>query len=122
MKNNRYIWLVILCFLGYALGVLAVRSYESHHVAIPQFVIALLPTIPMVCMVQLILRRLFALDEMWRKILTESMAFAGLATAFTCLSWGFVRDLGSVVKPEWGFEIFWLFYALRAIWAIRSRS
>lgn len=111
---------MLLCFAGYSLGLFAVRQSEYAHLATTPFtftVIALLPTIPLVCMAHLILRSLFELDEMWRKILTESMAFAGLATAFTCQSWGFVRDLGSDIRPEWGFEIFWLFYALRAAWS-----
>jgi hypothetical protein len=105
---------MVACLLSYAAGMMAIRGPYYQHVTRTKYVLLLLPIIPLVATVILILRRLFKLDEMWRKILTESMAFAGLATAFTCFSLGFVPELG--VRPEWGFEIFWVYYALGAAW------
>jgi hypothetical protein len=106
-----------LCFIGYALGLLALRQCEYEHLSIPKYVQFLLPTLPMLCMVAVILQSVFQLDEMWRKLVTESMAFAGLATAFTCMSFVFIHDLGGPLRPEWGFDAFWLYYAIGVAWS-----
>jgi hypothetical protein len=48
---------------------------------------------------------------MKRKIVTEAMAFSGLATGFTCFSYLFVRDMGAhEFRPEWGFYLMWAYY------------
>jgi hypothetical protein len=53
------------------------------------------------------------LDEMKRKIVTEAMAFSGLATGFTCFTYLFLRDMGA---PEfhavWVWNIMWVYYAV----------
>ncbi len=47
------------------------------------------------------------MDEMKRKVVMEGMAFAGLATAFTCFSLLFISDLAGMKFPvEAGFYIY----------------
>jgi hypothetical protein len=107
---------MILCFLGYTVGLLALRQCEYDHSSIPKFIQFLLPTLPMLCMVVVILRYVSELDEMWRKIITESMAFAGLSTAFTCISFIFIHGLGGQIRS---FDAFWVYYAIGVGWSFR---
>ena len=116
-KQTKNLLQLILCFTGYTLGLLALRRCEYEHLAIPKYIQFLLPTLPMLCMVALILRCVSELDEMWRKIITESMAFAGLAAAFTSISFIFIHGLGGRIRPEWGFDAFWVYYAIGVAWS-----
>jgi hypothetical protein len=62
------------------------------------------------------------MDEMQRKLIMENAAFAGLATAFTCFSFYFIRDLGAAIRPEAGYYLFACYYLLgsaRSWWRFR---
>jgi hypothetical protein len=109
---------MVCCLVSYTCLMAAIRGPYYQHATTTKHLLLLLVAVPLVGTVALILRRLFKLDEMWRKILTEGMAFAGLATAFTFFSFGLVPDSG--VRPEWGFEIFWVYYALGTAWRMWS--
>lgn len=98
------------------LGLLVLNRFEHENFLIPKYVQYLLPTLPMFCGVAVMLRFVSEVDEMWRKIITENMAFAGLATAFTSLSFVFIGDLGGVIPPEWDFNIFWAYYVIGETW------
>ncbi len=126
VKRARFpVFLMMVCLGGYALGLLALRKLEYEHEynhligGHERALLALLPTIPMTCFVVIFLRQVNKLDEMWRKLLTDSMAFAGLSAAFTCLCFQFMQDLGERVQPWWGFQAFWIFYALGVAGAVR---
>ena len=72
---------------------------------------------PLAYIVLIIIDQVARLDEMWRKIVTETMAFAGLATGFTCLSYIFVRPLGMpAFQPEWAFYMMWCYCGIGAVW------
>jgi len=52
-------------------------------------------------------------DEMWRKIITESQAFTATATAWTCCSFFFLRDLGApTFHAEWVFFMMVAYYLI----------
>lgn len=116
-KPSYYVLQMALCFAGYAIGLIALRRCEYAHLAIPRYVQFLLPMLPMLCMVVVIFRAVSLMDEMWRKLIMEGMAFAGLATAFTCMSFTFIQDLGGAVRPFWGFNAFWTYYLLWTAWS-----
>jgi hypothetical protein len=60
------------------------------------------------------------LDEMKRKIVTEAMAFSGLATGFTCFTYLFLRDMGAPeFRAEWAFYIMWAYYGIGAFFSWR---
>ncbi len=120
-KPKYYVLQMALCFAGYALGLMALRHCEYEHLSIPKYVQFLLPVLPMLCMAAVIVRAISQMDEMWKKLITEGMAFAGLATAFTCMSLGFFQDLGGSVQPWWGFNIFWTYYLIWVACSRRSR-
>lgn len=109
-----------LGIIAYALGLVAYNLlYESVHLWRFKYVLLLLPVIPLLYTVATIISSVSEADEMWRKIITESAAFAGLATAFTCFSFLFVDDLGGVFRPEWGFYVFLFYYGVGSVWSKR---
>jgi len=60
-----------------------------------------------------IIRYVSGLDEMWKKIITEAMAFSGLATGFTCFTYLFLRDMGAPeFRAEWAFYMMWVYYGI----------
>jgi len=75
--------------------------------------LALLPILPILYMTAAIIRAISDMDEMKRKIVTEAMAFSGLATGFTCFSYLFFRDMGAPeFRPEWAFYVMWAYYGI----------
>jgi len=52
-------------------------------------------------------------DEMWRKIITESLAFSAIATAWTCCSFFF---LDVIFVPTFHAE--WVFFMMVAYYLI----
>ncbi len=108
--GKKYVWQMTAGFIAYALGIGAVNHLypEQSH----RYWLVLFPVIPIFYLVTVIIRAVAGLDEMKRKIVTEAMAFAGLATGFTCFSCLFLRDLGAPeFHGEWAFYILWAYYA-----------
>ena len=117
-----YFFQSALALVLYALG-LAVSIVLYRHNLPPspwQPLLVLLPTLPLIYFVTVIIRHVASLDEMWRKILTEAMAFSGLATGFTCFSYIFFINLGAPpFKPEWAFYLMWIYYGIGSVWSAR---
>jgi hypothetical protein len=88
MKSHickKYLWRMVIAFTGYTLGLIALNHCyvaESRY----RYWLILLPVMPMVYMAATTIRAVSDYDEMKRKIVTEAMAFSGLATGFTCCS------------------------------------
>jgi hypothetical protein len=97
-------------FIAYTLGLIALnRCYvpQSPH----RFWSILLPVLPTVYLAATIIRAVSDYDEMKRKIVTEAMAFSGLATGFMCFSYLFASDMGAPeFRPEWAFYLMWANY------------
>jgi uncharacterized membrane protein HdeD (DUF308 family) len=112
--NKKYFWRMTVGFIGYALGLVALNSFDTEHLPhrLPHnYWLVLLPLLPMIYMVTAIVRGVSDMDEMWRKIQTEAMAFSGLATGFTCFTYLFLRDMGAPeFRAEWAFYIMWAYY------------
>lgn len=106
-------------FIGYALGLVAMNHFyteQSPH----RYWLALLPVLPMLYVASTIIRKVSELDEMWRKIVTEAMAFSGLATGFTCFTYLFLRDMGAPeFRAEWAFYLMWAYYGIGAFFSVR---
>ena len=69
--------------------------------------------LPLIYTAATIVRYVSGLDEMWRKIVTEAMAFSGIATGFTCFTYLFLRDLGAPeFRAEWAFYIMGGYYLI----------
>ena len=113
-KSKTCLLRITVGFIGYALGLVALNSFDTEHLPhrLPHnYWLVLLPLLPMIYMVTAIIRGVSDMDEMWRKIQTEAMAFSGLATGFTCFTYLFLRDMGAPeFRAEWAFYIMWAYY------------
>lgn len=97
-------------FSAYALGLFALNYFDAEHRP-HRYWLILLPVIPIMYLTTILIRVVSDLDEMKRKIVTEAMAFAGVATGFTCFSYLFLRDMGAPeFRAQWAFYILWTYY------------
>jgi hypothetical protein len=95
---------------GYMLGLFALNYFYNPHSA-QRYWLILLPILPLLYVVAAVIRGVTELDEMQRKIQIEAMAFAGLATGFTCFSYLFLRDSGAPeFHAQWAFYMMWAYY------------
>ena len=104
---------------GYALGLVALNYFDAK---LPphRYWLVLLPLLPLIYVVDTIVRHTSELDEMWRKIVTEAMAFSGLATGFTCFTYLFLRDMGAPeFRPEWAFYLMFAYYGVGGFFSRR---
>ena len=112
--KSKYTLRMIIALGGYALGLVALNSFDTEHRPhwLPHnYWLALLPLLPLIYMATSIIRAVADLDEMKRKIYTEAMAFSGIATGFTCFIYLFLRDMGAPeFHAEWAFYIMWAYY------------
>jgi len=112
--NSKYTLRMFVAFVGYALGLVALNSFDTEHRAhwLPHnYWLILLPGLPLIYMASAIVRIVSELDEMKRKIYTEAMAFSGVATGLTCFTYLFLRDMGAPeFRAEWAFYIMWAYY------------
>jgi ABC-type multidrug transport system fused ATPase/permease subunit len=75
--------------------------------------LVLLLVLPLIYMATAIIRRVSEMDEMWRKIVTEALAFSAIATGFTCISYMFLHDMGAPeFRAQWAFCIMWAYYGI----------
>jgi len=114
MKSHfkKYCWRMMAALIAYTLGLFALNYCDvasSPH----RYWLILLPVMPIIYMAATIVRAVADCDEMKRKIVTEAMAFSGVATGFTCFSYLFLRDMGAPeFRPEWAFYVMWAYYAI----------
>jgi len=115
-KNRR----LVIAISGYLLALILTNGLLKEGVPF-KYGLALLPILPLLYMVGAILKGISEMDEMYRKIHTEAMAFSGLATGFTCFSYLFARKWGfPEFQAEWAFYMMWFYYGLGAIWFARK--
>ena len=106
-------------FTGYALGLLALKCFYTEQLP-HKYWLVLLPVLPLIYTAAAIIRVVTDMDEMWRKISTEAMAFSAIATGFTCLSYLFLRAMGAPeFRAEWAFYIMWAYYGIGTIFSWR---
>ena len=107
---KKYYLRMALGLAGYVLGLFALNYFYKEHSPYRYWLI-LLPVLPLVFVSATIIRFISETDEMWRKIVTEAMAFSGIATGFTCFTYLFLRDMGAPeFHAEWAFYIAWAYY------------
>ena len=120
MKNKTKFFIMMLaCFLGYSLGLAALNLFYNQHSPY-RYLLVLLPMLPTLYIIPVSMRAVSALDEMQRRIVVEALAFSGLATAFTCLGYSFLRDMGAPEFKSWvSWSFFGTYYFLGLAWAYR---
>ena len=120
--KSKYAFRLVASLVAYALGLLALNYFYREH-APHKYWLVLLPVLPLVFMAATIIQYVSELDEMWRKVLTEAMAFSGIATGFTCFTYLFLRDMGApAFHGEWAFYMMWAYYGIGAIFSERRYS
>ncbi len=118
-KSKKYLMRMIVGFIGYALGLGALNYFYKEQLPYKYWLV-LLPVLPLIYTASVIVRAVSDMDEMWRKIVTEAMAFSAIATGFTCFSYLFLRDMGAPeFHGEWAFYIMWAYYGIGAIFSWR---
>jgi hypothetical protein len=106
-------------FVGYALGLVLLNRFYTEQLP-HKYWLVLLPLLPMIYLATTIIRYVGELDEMWRKIVVEAMAFSGIATGFTCFIYLFLRDMGAPeFRAEWAFYLMWFYYGVGGIFSAR---
>jgi uncharacterized membrane protein HdeD (DUF308 family) len=120
VKNSRkFFFLMLLGFIGYSLGLWALNHFYDKHSPY-RYLLSLFPMLPAIYTVLVSVRAATELDEMWKKIVMEAMAFSGVATALTCFTYSFLRDMGAPeFKAWWAFGLINSYYLLGTIWAKR---
>ena len=110
--TKKYFLRMAAGLIGYVLGIWALNHFYPET---PQhkYWLVLLPLLPLIFVAATIIRAVSEMDEMKRKIHIEAMAFAGLATGFTCFTYLFLRDMGAQeFRGEWAFCILWAYYSI----------
>jgi hypothetical protein len=111
-KVKKYTKRMILGMVAYILGIDLL-----NHIPMPpapyKYLLVLLPILPVIYICSTIIRYITELDEMWRKIHMEAMAFSGLATGFTCVSYLFLHDVGAPeFHAEWAYYMMWIYFLI----------
>ena len=112
--NKKYLLRMAFGFIAYALGIFALHYFSKDKEHSPyRFWLILLPVLPLVYIAATIIRYVSEMDEMWRKIITEALAFSAIATGFTCISYLFLQDIGAPqFRAYWAFDIMWAYYGI----------
>jgi hypothetical protein len=114
LESKPYILRKIVGFIAYACGLWALIYFSGKHPHSPyRYWLMLLPVLPMIYLIFTVIRQISEKDEMWRKIITESLAFSAIATTWTCCSFFFLRVVG---LPTFSAE--WVFFMLIAYYLI----
>ena len=104
---------MIAAFVGYGLGLVALKTFYPEQSAQGKYWLVLVPLLPLIYMAYAIVCGVSDLDEMKRKIYTEAMAFSGVATGFTCFSYLFLRDMGAPeFRAQWAYYMMWAYYGI----------
>jgi hypothetical protein len=108
-----------LGFAAYGLGLLLLN--RLYHDESPyRYGLVLLPVLPLLYTAATLIRAISDLDEMWRKIVSEGLAFSAIATGFTCFSYLFIREMGAPeFRAEWAFYLMWVYYGVGTVVAGR---
>jgi hypothetical protein len=109
---KKYLLRLAIGLVAYALGLFALNGFyikESPH----RYWLILLPGLPLLYVAAAIVRCVSDMDEMWRKIITEALAFSAIATGFTCFTYLFLRDMGAPeFHADWAYYLMWTFYGI----------
>jgi len=119
---KKYNLRLIFGMLAYMLGLFLVNRMPTPSGAY-RYLLVLVPVLPLLYVCFTIVRYVADSDEMWRKIYMEAMAFSGIATGFTCISYIFLHDVGAPKLPlEYGFYLMWIYYGVGLFFSRRRYS
>jgi hypothetical protein len=110
---KKYLIRMTVALVTYSLGIWVWLHFYNKQSPHPFWAI-IFPVLPLVYMCDTIVRFVVeGCDELQRKVVTEAMAFSGLATGFTCMSYVFVAvNGGPYFRPDWAFYLMWTYYGI----------
>ena len=108
-------------FIAYIGGIWAMQYlYWNHRFSPYRYWFVLLPVVPMIYLIVTIIRYICGLDEMWRKIVLEALAFSALATIWTCISFFILNAIDALtIKAEWIFFLLIAYYLIGCVFSWR---
>jgi len=110
----------IIGFIAYACGLWAWACFARQNHSPYRYWLVLLPLLPIIYLCVIFHHQLSEKDELWRKIITESLAFSATASAWTCVSYVFLRGMGAPeFHPEWAFYILVAYYLIGYFFSCR---
>ena len=111
-KSKPYVLRKTAGGIAYVCGILAMQYLYWKHAHSPyRYWLVLLPVLPMIYLIVTIIRQISELDEMWKKIITEALAFSAIATTWTCCSLFFLRAIDApTIQAEWVFFMLIAYY------------
>ncbi len=117
--KRAYFREVGLSGIGYALAAIISLGYAHQFAAPWRFAIAALPIFPVVFFFAATVRYVLTTDELQRRIIVDSAAVAGVATALISFSTIFLGSAGVPNCPAWwSFLVFTTSYVI-AIFSVR---
>ena len=113
--HRRYLVEFSASMLAYVAVLMAAVPFVSERVDSPWRVpVGLLPLVPIGLMVWVLIRHYARVDEMGRRAIVESMAFAFIVSAPIVITLGFLESAGLE------FSIWWAWVAMGAAWAFAA--
>ena len=107
---KKYLLRPAVGMTGYVLGLFALNCFYAKQSPY-RYWLTLLPVLPLIYVAAAIIRGVSDMDEMWRKIIMEALAFSAIATGFTCFTYLFFRDMGAPeFHADWAFYMMWIYY------------
>jgi hypothetical protein len=121
VAKKRYVIEFGIIVTTYVAVVLATRSFWCNVTGPMQIVVALAPVIPIGFLFAAIVRYVSRVDELQRRILVESLALAGGATALLAVTYGFLE--GSLLpRPSaWATYTAFMVAWLLAVFVLKRR-
>jgi hypothetical protein len=113
--QRRYLIEFTLAIVAYMLVILGTRYFFRGVTGPAETVVALLPMVPMIFVFIAVVRFLAGTDEFQRRILVESLAIAGGATALIALTYSFVEG-DPLPRPSSS----WTWTAFMVLWLIST--
>ena len=118
--SKKYLLRMMAGLTAYALAVFAgIYFYKGQYPH--RALLILLPVLPLVYITATIMRQISEKDEMWRKIITEALAFSAIATGFTCFNYMFLRCEMNAPEflAEWAFLIIAAYFSIGYFFSYR---
>ena len=113
--HRRYIREFFGAMAAYVVVLMAVVPFVSERVDSPWRVpVGLLPLLPIALMVWVLIRHYGRVDEMYRRAIVESMAFAFIVSAPVVITLGFLESAGIPIS------IWWAWVVMGAAWAVSA--
>lgn len=113
-RHKIELWASLALYAAVLVGSNALLAIEPEPPW--RIVLALTPVVPIGLVLWASFRRITGLDELQRRILTESLAIAAGGTAFFGLTYTFLEgDAGFARLPSW-----WAWVSVGAIWLVAS--